>query len=952
MLPDYYVSELARSRILREIASRAQKAASDVTLAWKHGSPIPRETALRVEAIMHRLQRSCESHTAPSTLPSSATSAPEQEGFLVVSVTDIITMTRALYPQRRPASLALEHYQMPSELQSSASSISGFSLFAGPSVPEFTTPTWLPHLVEVPGKAGTTAIVSTTPTTPSRATHVDCPEPDPDLLREACDAVESAAGPSGPGLDSWAVLDVAPGPESPLVMQRALAKSQPHRIASAATGHGPRQGAACLTLLETLLLDAEEGSADWPSTSHAHGLLETYLWFTDVLERAYRSAEESGAFVEAHSLFQQLRLFRDMFADGVSVGPLRAFLQDMEVQAHAEKAVDERSLDACTNWTGHATQALEGYGHPLTQVRTTMRRMRDKMWFIADVRTSGAYDQARSVANALRAMEKPRRSTQWHNGPSLRHLNSAKVPAHSFHPSTEAQVVDLLSASPAHGGPSKLSDDQARATISWLEHNNIEILCPAEERLHRLCMEVRKCVDELTAADSSLLTSSALFAREAPQAARQPSVPAPRATTGWLNHMQLYDKVGSGSNVVSNGLQGLSSASSREHMESRSPTLTHRSSAPLWSPVATEARSPSSATSIGSYQKQTKQRIVAKQDFATHHDTTEGFREAIIGLLLSDLTSILFSDGSETDRAFWTGLGGELTETHLNRLHGGFANFHLSPDDIAGDHAHGFDFTAAFRRMLESFAASSNPALKLSVLHNIDQLLPLHFTEQSGTSRADASIAGFRRLFCDSKLRPTAIFRDLQYIAALMPPTTLENTPAGKAFCNAAVAISGLRRELCTLMVETADSIIAYQTSNRGHGRTSSTAQQQRDSATFAIPHRTSPPAEDIARYRMEDAATLLQITAKEGDPVAQRELATLYLTHPDLMPHILAPFVRPRDVFREELDSKWRKNQDLHRCDPATMCVAHHWMSLSCKGGDALAKEFLKQREEMERLP
>lgn len=107
----------------------------------------------------------------------------------------------------------------------------------------------------------------------------------------------------------------------------------------------------------------------------------------------------------------------------------------------------------------------------------------------------------------------------------------------------------------------------------------------------------------------------------------------------------------------------------------------------------------------------------------------------------------------------------------------------------------------------------------------------------------------------------------------------------------------------------------------------------------------------DFSAYTMADAGKLLQITAKEGNAAAQRELATLYLTHPDLMSNVIAPFAQPREVFREELVSKWR-NQDKARCDPLTMCVAHHWMLLSSRGGDALAKEYLRQREEMERLP
>jgi len=191
----------------------------------------------------------------------------------------------------------------------------------------------------------------------------------------------------------------------------------------------------------------------------------------------------------------------------------------------------------------------------------------------------------------------------------------------------------------------------------------------------------------------------------------------------------------------------------------------------------------------------------------------------------------------------------------------------------------------------------------------------------------------------------------MQYIAALIPASVLENSPQGKAFWNAAIAASQLKSEARKLLVETADSIIAYHTNNRGHGRSASTAQQQRDSATFATPSRT-PSAESIAKYSMADAAELLQITARDGDPAAQRELATLYLTHPELMDLIIAPFARPKDVFRDEVEGKWRRDRDDEKCDPRTMCVAHHWMVRAAEAGDALAREFLRQRQEMENLP
>ena len=96
----------------------------------------------------------------------------------------------------------------------------------------------------------------------------------------------------------------------------------------------------------------------------------------------------------------------------------------------------------------------------------------------------------------------------------------------------------------------------------------------------------------------------------------------------------------------------------------------------------------------------------------------------------------------------------------------------------------------------------------------------------------------------------------------------------------------------------------------------------------------------------------MLQIAAKEGFATAQRELATLYLTHPNLMDRVLAPFARPKEVFREEFEGKGRRDRDPNRYDPGAMCVAIHWMVKAAQGGDALARDNLREREEFEKLP
>ncbi|KAK0291837.1 hypothetical protein LTR91_008821 [Friedmanniomyces endolithicus] len=965
ILSDHYVSENARSRILREIAIRTQKAVFDVTHAWKHGNIVPLDLASRVDAVMLRLDFSCPYHRPSVPLESNGAVPSKKDEFLIISATDVATTIRVLYPSRRPESLTSEQ----SGLQSSASSISGFSVFTSltPLEQPFAAPTTF-----TPGPKGQYNVPVRSRSTSNLLgdfSHAAQSVLDTELLDEALRSVEDTIGQSGSTWDNWAVLLLSPHHETLLEPEAAAPEHLFHWNDEAVADlddHRVDTYIAILQYLVTSIPASDVRITDCPTSSRPSGALNIYEHLLHTMEDICNNAKDNADFLGAHYWYEQLQHFRGVCKDGIETEGLMTVLAQIEAQAQLTLTNDGLSMDTCTDWLRLTMQALEPHASDLAIARSTADNLRDKMWFIADVRTSAPYDEARSIASALRVMGRSTRQMRSRFNPPLRHWSNTKLPTASFQLKTDAQVLELLSASPEQGGSGKLSDDQARATLNWLESNNVEILCPAEERLHRLCMEVRKCVEQLTAVDGTLLFSNPLFARELSRSeARDRLRSASHATAGRLRHLPLRTNIASSIDALSSTSQQLSSASSREYLESRSPTLTHKSSAPFWSPATTEVRSPSSATSMGSYYTHPKPHISTKlhttpRNGQEHYGTVEDLRRSLTALLLSDLSSTLFSDGSETDQALWTGLGGEVTDKYIASLDGDSPSLHITSGEASqmGGQIGAFDFLQAFERMLSSFTASSSPSAKLSVLYDIDQLLPLYMNESHphppkshSARRVDASIEGFRRLFCNTRLRPAAIFRDLQYIAALVPANILESTPEGKAFCNAAVAITSLKQELRNVMVETADSIIAYHSNNRGHGRASSTAQQQRDSAAFTAPSRT-PPLEDIARYKMSDAAYLLQITAKEGDPVAQRELATLYMTHPELMDQILAPFARPRDVFKAELESKWRKNQDPNRCDPATMCVAHHWMVLSSKGGDALAKEYLRAREEMERLP
>jgi hypothetical protein len=95
-------------------------------------------------------------------------------------------------------------------------------------------------------------------------------------------------------------------------------------------------------------------------------------------------------------------------------------------------------------------------------------------------------------------------------------------------------------------------------------------------------------------------------------------------------------------------------------------------------------------------------------------------------------------------------------------------------------------------------------------------------------------------------------------------------------------------------------------------------------------------------------------ITAKEGDPAAERELAIFYLTHPELVERTTLPLSRPKETFKAQVMEMHAGGGegDRERSDPATMCAAYHWMELSSQGGDELAKKYLRQREELNALP
>lgn len=241
-----------------------------------------------------------------------------------------------------------------------------------------------------------------------------------------------------------------------------------------------------------------------------------------------------------------------------------------------------------------------------------------------------------------------------------------------------------------------------------------------------------------------------------------------------------------------------------------------------------------------------------------------------------------------------------------------------------------------------------------------------------GAGNTDAITKELQILFRDAGIRPKSLFRDLQLIAAFVPPSILDRPEKGKAFWNTGLAALKLKSEVCRTMMEMADEVVAAHAHARKASNDAMLSSDQPQSTTSTPP----PPS---TSYRLEDAGKMWTITAKEGYPTAQRELGLFFLSNPESVERTTLPLSRPREVFKQSVMDKYGRHDRMRlgagqsgagigatgataramglgeggsegdvRNDPGLMCVAVHWMEAAERGGDDLATSFLRQNEFM----
>ncbi|KAF1834006.1 hypothetical protein BDW02DRAFT_355808 [Decorospora gaudefroyi] len=838
-----------------------------------------------------------------------------------------------------------------------------------------------------------------------------------------------------------------------------------------------------------------------------------------MLETAMYQCQARSDFVNAHMYYKTLQSLRRLSSPTLVKNGYAALLNyfsrgPRDLLSKAANAIEE--FEAWFVWLKQSQERSDGM---VEEMMLMFKNLRDKMWYITDVRTSKPYEEARNVALALKIMDQQSKTLNTKGPLASRSRNS-----NNFLRQSEAQLVDLMSASQDFGGPNKLSDEQSDITLKWLGQYSVENFCKGEERIHRFCLEVDKCVTKVIGEgvlDGPVLWASDLYKRDQQilESGRQkgdlfltgvgtlsiagdeeyethgrpgsrnldfgqrPSHSSLRSAANRNGSSQSFDQ----------SPWGRSPVDSHDYFGGSSPVLSIDSVATFWSPFQTQAQSPTSATSIRPRTASSSKGTVMLKQSATVNEDKRRFmldlKQTLIGLLLSDLGTMVFANGSETDSWF----GGDLLDDCIERRdqaererkkqlakkksmknmrkqalpdqrnvplealgrterssaappiatyqHAG-ADAHHSSGEQSSTSSDAtsrsvpnstakkaglleFPYNIAFRRLLNKFQTHPNPFSKLHALYELELLIIASLSSRTGrsynnrretlppvpqsptlgampelssrepatqTSRAqnlqeaianceerrshsmnvercsnasplpnrngtrspvglpstDMIVEVIQGLFRDANIRPKTLFRDLQYIASFVPAQMLDKTARGKAFWDVGLAALGLKEDVCRMMIELVDEVITQNT-KRDAGKSTSGGAAEKSGAPSAIP---APVDEPMSKYTMEDAARMLLITAKEGDAVAERELAIFYLTSPELVHRTVLPLTKPSEVFKTELLNRERKaSQDPARSDPMTMCVAQHWMEHSMRGGDQLAAKYLRQRSELENI-
>lgn len=546
-----------------------------------------------------------------------------------------------------------------------------------------------------------------------------------------------------------------------------------------------------------------------------------------MLEAAMNQCQARSDFVNAHLYYKTLQQLKKLQAPSLTRNGYSSLLNYFSRGPRDSLGKSASAIEEFEAWFVWLKQSQERHDTTINDMMVELTQLRDKMWYITDVRNSAGYEEARNVAIALKIMGQPTRTLDGRPIQQHRPRNFSRTSSNNFLLRTEAQVLDLMAASTDHGGPNKLADDQSDLTLRWLTQYGVENFCKGEERIHRFCLEVDKCVNKLVGdgiLDGPVLWSSELYRRdkEILDSGRQKGDlfltgvgtlsiagdeeyetisgrPAPksldfahRPSHGSLKAMaEKNTSQHSFESSLSNG-RPVDIMDSQDYFGGSSPVLAIDASMTFWSPFQTNAQSPSSATNIRPRTSSSSKGTVMLKQSATVNDDKRRFlldlKQALTGLLLSDLGAIVFGNGSETDTWFSSDLAEDciqrkeeedrrrkrlakkksmrsMKSARIDRTAPSERGLTGAPvtamqlaatDQSAGEHSTSssdatarsslsapkraglleFPYNTAFRRLLRQFATHPSPYAKLHALYELELLIVASLSSRAGKSYA------------------------------------------------------------------------------------------------------------------------------------------------------------------------------------------------------------------------
>lgn len=1005
--------------------------------------------------------------------PSETFGGPDESSsrFLMLTPLDFVGLVQTLCPDRTPPSTDPASIGSTSDRPSTAGSS---TLFAGSSAvssavdPSTTAPTIgnendiLFSVTEPQAEGDGSHVFQEDQLKKAPAKSIDIAQEDVDAqLRRICQTLKVNAardGASDPGSSPCVSTFIYYSKDGSTL---AMAPMEQGEIVSGSAPHVRHSGDEDVkdaieflkTALIPLLLQNQHLTQKPPKASASiQDPLEA------LIEMAMKKAQSALSFGEAYTWWNTLQNYR-LYLASHPFKSFRTLLLDISTSL-------QTSIDTMANLAKKCQpqcRSLEKLQHQSKSVLARMEKQRNdlrvKMWYVSDVRHSGAYEEALYVTRALRSMASLKKPKQ---AGSIQNWARQRLRGSNINDRAEGQTLEAMVAPKDHGGLPKLADEQVELTSRWLTRNSIENFCKGEERIHRFCYEIHRSIDKIAGTslvESPVLWSSNLFKRERASLDKHPSSPgalgSPFNTTPALTAQYEYGNVYSpaltSSDMSSQLYAGPKARSppnsfggfwSGNHPSRGSPGLGLYGNQPTLPPTPTSPPTswssnpftsspplyttgpprPLNALFPPNHPRESRDGDVlpAKRAFAGR------LRKSLGSLLISDLGYLLWNQGSETDvwvnscfaqeeyeienaKARGSTMQNESYDSRLKDVSqrdraskiGPSTGLHMpelgQQAHERNTHDHPADqlfFTQAYKMLLRRMSLTHDPYAKLDILYELEDLIlkatdPGHHagfgksdyirsgTDDGKSSRrsksvprtkatsleeaiancterragtlkseeakstpsalgasgdaAEPSVAGtddavtaLLFIFKDHRFRPTTLFRDLQYIAAFIPSETLDQTAQGKAFWDAGLAALALKQNLCEVMIARANTITAYHVS----------------------PRNSLDPAGDnvLTPTTLRDAAKLWLIIAKEGSPVAARELGLFYLTHPELLPRVTTPFSKARDVFRSVVSNDMRAgDKERGALDPHTFAVVFHWMEVAANGGDKDAKDFLK---------